>query len=87
MRYTAATCDPDDFTTRNGYDLRSRMYNRDTGLMIVITYYNEDKVLLARTLHGAMENVRDIVNLRVQILEFRKPSLAENRSLSNLRWY
>ena len=64
MRYTAATCDPDDFTIRNGYDLRPRMYNRHTELMIAITYYNEDKVLLARTLHGAMENVRDIVNLQ-----------------------
>jgi chitin synthase len=64
MRYTAATCDPNDFTIRNGYDLRPRMYNRHTELMIAITYYNEDKVLLARTLHGVMENVRDIVKLR-----------------------
>ncbi|KAJ4302455.1 Chitin synthase, class 3 [Collariella sp. IMI 366227] len=64
MRYTAATCDPNDFTIRNGYNLRPRMYNRHTELMIAITYYNEDKILFARTLHGAMENVRDIVNLR-----------------------
>lgn len=64
LRYTAATCDPNDFTIRNGYDLRPRMYNRHTELMIAITYYNEDKVLLARTLHGVMENVRDIVKLR-----------------------
>ncbi|PUU84259.1 chitin synthase III [Tuber borchii] len=64
MRYTAATCDPDDFTLKNGYDLRPRMYNRHTELLIAITYYNEDKVLTARTLHGVMQNVRDIVNLK-----------------------
>ncbi|KAF3761110.1 family 2 glycosyltransferase [Cryphonectria parasitica EP155] len=64
MRYTAATCDPNDFTLKNGYDLRPRMYNRHTELLIAITYYNEDKVLMARTLHGVMQNIRDIVNLK-----------------------
>ncbi|KAI1390687.1 glycosyltransferase family 2 protein [Hypoxylon trugodes] len=64
MRYTAATCDPNDFTILNGYDLRPRMYNRHTELMIAITYYNEDKILLARTLHGVMQNIRDIVKLK-----------------------
>ncbi|SCO82637.1 probable chitin synthase class III, family I [Fusarium oxysporum] len=64
MRYTAATCDPNDFTLRNGFNLRQRMYNRQTELLIAITYYNEDKVLLARTLHGTMQNIRDIVNLK-----------------------
>ncbi|KLP08918.1 putative Chitin Synthase 1 (chs-1) [Fusarium fujikuroi] len=64
MRYTAATCDPNDFTLKNGYDLRPRMYNRHTELLIAITYYNEDKVLLARTLHHTMQNIRDIVNLK-----------------------
>ncbi|ODM22438.1 Chitin synthase C [Aspergillus cristatus] len=64
MRYTAATCDPDEFTLRNGYNLRPAMYNRHTELLIAITYYNEDKVLTARTLHGVMQNVRDIVNLK-----------------------
>jgi chitin synthase len=67
MRYTAATCDPDDFTLKNGYDLRPRMYNRHTELLIAITYYNEDKVLLSRTLHGVMQNIRDIVNLKKSI--------------------
>ncbi|KAH9987664.1 glycosyltransferase family 2 protein [Xylariaceae sp. FL0662B] len=64
MRYTAATCDPNDFTLMNGYDLRPRMYNRHTELVIAITYYNEDKILFARTLHGVMQNIRDIVNLK-----------------------
>ena len=61
---TAATCDPNEFTLKNGYNLRPAMYNRHTELLIAITYYNEDKVLTARTLHGVMQNVRDIVNLK-----------------------
>lgn len=40
------------------------MYNRSTELLIAITYYNEDKVLTARTLHGVMQNIREIVNLK-----------------------
>jgi chitin synthase len=64
MRYTAATCDPDEYTLKNGYNLRPAMYNRHTELLIAITYYNEDKQLTARTLHGVMQNVRDIVNLK-----------------------
>lgn len=64
MRYTAATCDPNDFTLKNGYNLRPAMYNRHTELLIAITYYNEDKQLTARTLHGVMQNIRDIVNLK-----------------------
>lgn len=40
------------------------MYNRHTELLIAITYYNEDKVLTARTLHGVMQNIRDIVKLK-----------------------
>lgn len=40
------------------------MYNRHTEMLIAITYYNEDKVLTARTLHSVMQNVRDIVNLK-----------------------
>ncbi|KAK4997799.1 Chitin synthase, class 3 [Elasticomyces elasticus] len=64
LRYTAATCDPSDFTLKNGYNLRPATYNRHTELLIAITYYNEDKVLTARTLHGVMQNIRDIVNIK-----------------------
>jgi len=60
MRYTAATCDPDEFTEANGWSLRTKMYNRDTELLIAVTSYNEDKTLYARTLHGVMLNIRDI---------------------------
>ncbi|PYH30177.1 uncharacterized protein BO87DRAFT_419109 [Aspergillus neoniger CBS 115656] len=64
LRYTATTCDPDDFNLRNGYNLRAAMFNRHTEILIAITYYNEDKVLTSRTLHGVMQNIRDIVNLK-----------------------
>lgn len=60
MRYTAATCDPDDFTEANGWSLRTKLYERQTELLIAVTSYNEDKQLYARTLHGVMMNVRDI---------------------------
>lgn len=60
MRYTSATCDPDEFTEANGYSLRTKLYNRQTELLIAITSYNEDKTLYARTLHGVMLNIRDI---------------------------
>lgn len=40
------------------------MYNRHTELMVAITVYNENKWLLARSLHSVMHNVRDIVNLK-----------------------
>jgi len=60
MRYTAATCDPDDFTEENGWSFRPKMYGRDTEILIAVTSYNEDKTLYARTLHGVMLNIRDI---------------------------
>ncbi|EPQ59000.1 chitin synthase [Gloeophyllum trabeum ATCC 11539] len=60
MRYTAATCDPDDFVEANGWSLRTKNYNRQTELLIAVTSYNEDKQLYARTLHGVMLNIRDI---------------------------
>lgn len=60
MRYTAATCDPDEFTTENGWSLRTSNYGRQTELLIAVTSYNEDKILYARTLHGVMLNIRDI---------------------------
>ncbi|KAJ5914456.1 Chitin synthase C [Penicillium tannophilum] len=67
MRYTAATCDPDEFVMRNGYNLRPAMYSRHTELMIGITCKSENKVLTARTLHGVMQNIRDITSLRKSV--------------------
>ncbi|RYO83170.1 hypothetical protein DL766_001491 [Monosporascus sp. MC13-8B] len=63
LRYTAATCDADDFTLKNGYDLRARAYSRCTELLVCVTYFNEDKVLFCRTYHSVMKNIRNIANL------------------------
>lgn len=51
MRYTAATCDPDDFMASK-YSLRPYLYNRQTELFIVMTMYNEDEVLFVRTMNA-----------------------------------
>ncbi|GBB96459.1 hypothetical protein RclHR1_02760012 [Rhizophagus clarus] len=56
MRYTAVTCDPDDFI-QNGYLLRPYIYNRKTELMIVMTMYNEDDQLFIKTMSSAIKNV------------------------------
>lgn len=58
------TCDADDFTLKSGYNLRQLVYNRHTELVVAITVYNENKSFLSRTLHGVMQNIRDIVNLK-----------------------
>ena len=58
MRYTAVTCDPDDFVDR-GYKLRQNIgYGaRETELLICITMYNEDEIDFTRTMHGVMRNI------------------------------
>ncbi|KAI7944401.1 hypothetical protein MJO28_010096 [Puccinia striiformis f. sp. tritici] len=70
MRYTAVTCDPDDFTREAGWSLRPQKYGRDIELLVAITYYNEDKVLVARTLHGVMTNLKDVC--KAHWSEFKK---------------
>ncbi|KAI0316482.1 chitin synthase [Amylostereum chailletii] len=56
MRYTAATCDPDDFM-RQKYSLRPFLYGRQTELFIVMTMYNEDEVLFCRTMNAVLKNI------------------------------
>jgi chitin synthase len=58
MRYSAATCDPADFR-REGFTLRQRLFAkpRHTELFIVVTMYNEDDVLFARTMSGVFKNI------------------------------
>lgn len=51
LRYTAATCDPDEFM-RSKYTLRPYLYGRQTELFIVMTMYNEDEVLFTRTMNA-----------------------------------
>ncbi|KAI0173315.1 glycosyltransferase family 2 protein [Hypoxylon sp. FL1284] len=58
MRYTAVTCDPDDFVDK-GYKLRQSIGRtaRETELFICVTMYNEDEVDFTRTMHAIMKNV------------------------------
>ena len=58
MRYTAVTCDPDDFVDR-GYKLRQNIgyASRETELLICITMYNENEIDFTRTMHGVMRNI------------------------------
>jgi cellulose synthase/poly-beta-1,6-N-acetylglucosamine synthase-like glycosyltransferase len=59
LRYTAITCDPDDFSQRN-YTLRPAIYKRKTEIFIVVTMYNEDDILFCRTMHGIMRNIQHL---------------------------
>ncbi|KAK3391129.1 class 2 chitin synthase [Podospora didyma] len=58
MRYTAVTCDPDDFVDR-GYKLRQNIgrTTRETELFICVTMYNEDEYGFTRTMHAIMKNI------------------------------
>ena len=58
LRYSAATCDPNDFKD-DGFTLRQARYNppRRTELFIVITMYNEDEELFCRSMHGVIQNI------------------------------
>ena len=51
MRYTAATCDPDEFMRRK-YSLRPYLYGRHTEIFVVMTMYNEDEVLFVKTMNA-----------------------------------
>lgn len=58
MRYSAATCDPGDFYT-DRFTLRQKLFAkpRHTELFIVVTMYNEDDFLFARTMIGVFKNI------------------------------
>jgi chitin synthase len=58
MRYSAATCDPADFFSER-FTLRQQLFakKRPTELFIVVTMYNEDDVLFARTMSGVFKNI------------------------------
>jgi chitin synthase len=56
MRYTAATCDPDDFM-KSRYSLRPYLLGRHTELFIVMTMYNEDEVLFTKTMNAVLKNI------------------------------
>ncbi|GAB7350007.1 hypothetical protein MBLNU459_g0683t1 [Dothideomycetes sp. NU459] len=58
MRYSAATCDPSDFYDER-FTLRQRLFAkpRHTELFIVVTMYNEEDELFARTMMGVIKNI------------------------------
>lgn len=56
MRYTAATCDPDDFMASR-FTLRPYLYGRHTELFIVMTMYNEDEILFVKTMNAVIKNI------------------------------
>ena len=58
MRYSAATCDPSEFYDSR-FTLRQRLFAkpRHTELFIVVTMYNEDDFLFARTMIGIFKNI------------------------------
>ncbi len=58
MRYSAATCDPSEFFEER-FTLRQRLFAkpRHTELFIVVTMYNEEEELFARTMMGVIKNI------------------------------
>ena len=58
MRYSAATCDP-EFFYDDRFTLRQKLFSqpRHTELFIVITMYNEEDELFARTMSGVIKNI------------------------------
>lgn len=63
MRYTAATCGPSNFQAFK-YNIRQALYSppRQTEILVCITMYNEDEILLARTLKGVFNNIKNLTN-------------------------
>lgn len=60
MKYTAVTCEPDRFLLKR-FTLRQQLFKMPRTpchLMIVITMYNEDDILLGRTLKGVFDNLK-----------------------------
>lgn len=61
LRYSAVTCGPSNFVKFN-YNTRQSIYSppRETEIMVCITLYNENEILLARTLKGVFENINNL---------------------------
>ncbi|KAI8922159.1 chitin synthase-domain-containing protein [Powellomyces hirtus] len=58
LRYTAVTCDPDEYgKAESGYSLRPKLSGRETELFIVMTMYNEDEELFAKTMTSVQKNI------------------------------
>ncbi|EPX72734.1 chitin synthase I [Schizosaccharomyces octosporus yFS286] len=65
IRYSAATCEPQDFV-KNLFTLRQPLFAqpRKTEICIAITIYNEDEILFARTMHSIMKNISYLCSKR-----------------------
>lgn len=63
VRYSGVTCGPSNFTAFN-YNLRQTLYSppRPTEIVVCITMYNEDEILLGRTLKGVFDNIKNLTN-------------------------
>ncbi|KAJ3147373.1 Chitin synthase, class 2 [Geranomyces variabilis] len=61
VKYTAATCDPNDFVA-DGYTLRAA--SRETEIAIVVTLYNESIDDLNRTFFGLFQNIQHFCQKR-----------------------
>ena len=61
VRYSGVTCGPSNFVKLN-YNLRQNIYSppRATEIMVCITMYNEDEILLGRTLKGVFDNIENL---------------------------
>lgn len=61
LRYSAITCGPSNFMKQN-YNLRQDLYSppRETEILVCITMYNEDELLLGKTLLGVFENIKNL---------------------------
>ncbi|KAJ3009178.1 Chitin synthase, class 2 [Thoreauomyces humboldtii] len=55
MRYTACVSEPSDF--KNNYTLRVRQAKRYTKIALVVTMYNEDDQLFAKSMFAIMRNI------------------------------
>lgn len=63
LRYSAVTCGPSNFI-KYKYNLRQALYAppRETEILVCITMYNEDEILLGKTLLGVFENIKNLTN-------------------------
>lgn len=64
-RYTAVNCDPNEFQSSH-YTLRPRLFARPRTieLLIAVTVYNEDDILLGRTLETVLLNIKHLCALK-----------------------
>lgn len=65
MRYSAVTCDPDDFTREAGWTLRAENYGRDTRLLVAIV----SRLLLCLYLQFSMNLLKKLSPSETDLLQ------------------